>query len=73
MRRHVVTKATRGANDCLSVWLPQRSDFSNQAVNLLLLADDDCVQLLKQVFGKAGLDFQIGQALVAAGRKLSHL
>ena len=64
MRWQVVAQATRGANGFVSVWLPERGDLSNQAVNLLLLADYDCVQLLQQVFGKAGLDFQIGQALI---------
>lgn len=64
MRWQVVAHATGGTNVFISVWLPERSDFSNQAVYLLLLADYDCVQLLQQVFGKAGLDFQIGQALI---------
>ena len=50
MRWQVVAQAAHGTNVFVSVWLPERSDLSNQAVNLLLLADYDCVQLLQQVF-----------------------
>ena len=64
MRWQFVAEAARGTNVFVSVWLPERSDLSNQAVDLLLLSNYHCVQLLQQVFGKAGLDFQIGQALI---------
>ena len=53
--------------------LAQLADVANQQVNLLLLADDDLVELLQQVFAKAGLDFQIGQALVNVLRWMHSL
>ncbi len=43
--------------------LPKLGNFQNQQVDLPLLADDDLVELIHHVFGEAGLDLQIGQAL----------
>ena len=37
--------------------------FADQRVDLGLLADDDLVEFVEQVFGKAGFDFEFGQAL----------
>ena len=44
--------------------LPQRSHLAQQQVNLLLLARNDSIQLLNQVFGVSRLDFKISQALI---------
>ena len=44
--------------------LPQFSHLAQQQINLQLLAGNDQVQLLHQVFGVSCLDFKIGQALV---------
>lgn len=39
-------------------------NLAHQQVNVLLLADDDLVELIQQVFGETGLDFQIGESLL---------
>ena len=44
--------------------LAQLAHFAQQEVNVLLLAHDDGVELVQQVFLKTDLDLQIGQALV---------
>jgi hypothetical protein len=44
--------------------LAQPLDFAQQRVDLLLLTDDDLVSLVQQVLIEAGLDFQLGQAVV---------
>lgn len=44
--------------------LAELRDFTDQRVDLLLLANDDLVQLVEQVFIEAGLDLQVGQAMV---------
>ena len=37
--------------------------FADQRVDLRLLANDDLVEFVEQVFGKAGFDLEFGQAL----------
>ena len=44
--------------------LAQVTQLTDQLVNLLLLAHDDEVELIQQIFGEAGLDFKLGKAVV---------
>ena len=64
---------------CLGLWddrteaalagvLTQVREFADQQIHLFLLADDDLVKLVEQVFLEADLDFQFGQAI-----SLAHL
>ena len=67
MRRQIVAKisaacAAPPAGLCGS--LPKLGHFAHQEVNLLLLPHNDLVELIDQVFGKAGLYFQVCQALL---------
>jgi hypothetical protein len=55
MRRHIVTQIALRATAVLGVLLP----------------NDDLIKLLDQVFGKAGFDFQVSQA-VFIGVGLRH-
>ena len=64
MWRHVVAQAARCACPAIRGGLPEFNDCSNQIINLFLLAHDDVVKLLQQVFGVGGFDFQISQALI---------
>ena len=64
MWRHVVAQAARCACPAIRGGLPELNDCSNQIINLFLLAHDDAVKLLQQVFGVGGFDFQISQALI---------
>lgn len=70
MRRQFVAGAAEGAGAGLGQLLSQVGELTCQRVDLLLLANDDLVQLVEQVFAEAGLDFEIGQPLVddLAGR-----
>ena len=61
MRRQFVAQVLRLAHT--GGGLAQVADLAQQAVDLLLLAQDDFIQLINQVFGEAGLDLQIGQPL----------
>ena len=61
---HFFAQVAGHVDCCVRGRLPQVSQLAHQHVDLLLLAHDDLVQLIQQVFGEAGLDFQIGQALV---------
>ena len=63
MRWQVVAQIARHANALAWGGLSKVADLSNQRVDLLLLADDDLVQLIQQVFGEAGFDLKINQAL----------
>ena len=39
------------------------AQFVHQGVNLQLLAIDLCIELVQQIFGETGLDFEINQAV----------
>ncbi len=65
MRRQVVAGPAEYTAANVGNLLPELGDFANQRIDLLLLADDDLVQLVEQVFIEAGLDLQIGQAMVS--------
>ena len=64
MGRHFFAQVARHADFPVSGRLSKVTYLENQNVDLLLLADDDLVQLIQQIFGEAGLDLEIGQALV---------
>lgn len=64
VRRQVVAGAAEHAAAGFGHLLAQPLDFAQQRVDLLLLADDDLIELVEQVFVEAGLDFQLGQAVV---------
>ena len=64
MRRQFVAQVARCAHAAIGAGLAQLAQFADQQVDLLLLAHDDFVELIELVFGEAGLDFQLGQALV---------
>lgn len=63
MRRQVITQAAPSVQCAFWRWLPKLGHLAQQQVNLLLLARNDLVQMLNQVFGVGGLDFKIRQAL----------
>ena len=64
MRRQVVAGPAERAATGFGHLLAQPLDFTQQCVDLLLLADDDLIELVEQVFVEAGLDLQLGQAVV---------
>ena len=63
MRRQFFTQVAHRAGAPVRDLLPELADLASQGVDLLLLAKDDLVQLIQQVFAEAGLDLQLGQAL----------
>ena len=73
MRRQVVTGTAEGQAGGLGHLLPQLGDLAQQHVDLLLLADNDQVQLVEQVFVETGLDFQVCQAVVDGVMKFGRL
>ena len=64
MRRQLVAGPAERAATGFGHLLAQPPDFTQQCVDLLLLADDDLIELVEQVFVEAGLDLQLGQAVV---------
>ncbi len=67
MRRQLIPQIALPWRLRLRGLLAQVQHFADQRVDLRLLADDDVVELVElveQVFGKAGFDFQFGQVLV---------
>jgi len=64
MRRQIISQTARRSDPtlCSRPW-SQISDLANQNIDLLLLADDVLVEFVEQVFGEAGLDLEVGQAL----------
>ena len=65
MRRQVIPQTARGRDPTIHRrLLLQVGNLADQGVDLLLLPDDDAVEFVEQVFGEAGLDFELGQALV---------
>ena len=67
MRRQFVTQIARCRVASLWNLLAQTQQLAGKVVNLLLLAVDDEVELIEQVFGVAGLDLQVVQALLKVG------
>ncbi len=66
MRRQFVPQIAARAQAAIKRRLPQMRDFADQLVDLLLLANNDLVQVIKQIFLETGLDLQIGQSLRVA-------
>lgn len=66
MRRQVVASPAENAAAYVRNALPEFGHFAQQRIDLLLLANDDLIELLQQVFVEAGLDFKFGQAVVSA-------
>ena len=67
MGRQLVAQVARGAAARLWKLLTQAQQFTGEVVNLLLLAIHGQVQLIKQIFGVAGLDLQIIQTVHGGG------
>ena len=66
MRRQLIPQAAKGSRLRLGGSLAQALDLARKAVDLVLLAHDDGVELIEQVFGEAGLDLEVGQSLFGA-------
>jgi hypothetical protein len=64
MRRKVVAQVSRSTQAAIGAGLAQFCDGCDELVNLRLLPDDHFVELVNQIFGIAGFDFQLGQATV---------
>lgn len=64
VRRQVIAQVARRTSAPVIGRLAEFCDFTQQRVDLLLLADDDLVKLLQQVFGKCRLDLQVNEALL---------
>jgi len=68
MRRQFVAQVALHGLAVFGLLPAKLGQLAQQGVNLLLLAKDGLVQLVQQVFGVAGLDFQLGQAGVGVVR-----
>ena len=66
MRRQLIPQAAKSSRLRLGGLLAQAFDLALQAIDLVLLAHDDGVELIEQVFGEAGLDLEFGQSLLSA-------
>ena len=66
MRRQLIPQAAEGSRLRFGGLLAQAFDLAGQLVDLVLLAHDDGVELIEQVFGEAGLDLEVGQSLLGA-------
>jgi len=64
MRWQVVAQIARRSQTAIGAGLAQAGNLVDQQVDLFLLADDDLVELVKQVFCVAGFDLQLGQTVV---------
>jgi hypothetical protein len=64
VRWQLVAQAGEAARATVWRLLAKLADFTNERINLLLLLKDGLVELLHQIFGEAGLDFQVHQAFV---------
>jgi len=64
VRREFVAQVAGCIQPLPSGLLAQVLDLADQHVDVLLLADNDLVQLVQQIFREAGLDFQVREALV---------
>ena len=62
MRRKIVLDTALRTRARLGALVAQMHQLADQGVYLLLLANDDLVEFVEQVFLKADLDFHFGQA-----------
>jgi hypothetical protein len=67
MRRQFVAQIERCCTASFWNLLAQTPQLAGKIVNLLLLAVNDEVELIEQIFGVAGLDLQVVQALLKVG------
>ena len=67
VRRQFIPQATKTAAAAIGRVLTQLAHLADERVDLLLLLKNGLVELLDQVFGKAGLDFKVHQAFVNVG------
>ena len=63
MRRQLIPQIALPRRLGVDGLLAQVQHFADERVDLGLLADDDLVEFVEQVFGKAGFDLEFGQAL----------
>lgn len=63
----LVTQAGEPARSTVWRLLAQLADLADERIDLLLLLKNSLVELLHQVFGEAGLDFEVHQAFVNVG------
>ena len=64
MGRQFVARIARRAQAGLGRLLLQLPHLAHQELYLRLLAMDELVQVIDQVFGEAGLDLEIGEAAI---------
>lgn len=64
VRWQFVCRLTRRCGACIWRMLAQLAHVALQEGNFLLLAHDDLVELVQQIFVEAGLDFQISESLL---------
>lgn len=63
MRRQLIPQIALTRRLRVRRLLAQVQHFADERVDLGLLADNDLVEFVEQVFGKAGFDLEFGQAL----------
>lgn len=64
MWRQVLQRLGRGTGRGVHQCATQLAKFAQQGVDLLLLAHNDLIQLVEQIFLETRFDFQIDQALL---------
>src|SRR3569832_2610409 len=67
VRRGLVARRARLVGPAVLQPFVQQAQLLLQGVDLVLLADNDLVQCLEQVFGKSELGFEFGEARVTHG------
>jgi hypothetical protein len=67
MGRQFITQAAKATRAAVRRLLTQLAYLADERIDLLLLLKDGLVELLYQVFGEAGFDFKLHQALVYVG------
>ena len=63
MRRQLIPQIALPRRLGVDGLLAQVQHFADERIDLGLLADDDLVEFVEQVFGEAGFDLEFGQAL----------
>jgi len=68
MRRNFITQVAHlGAATRFGQTISHLAQLLDQRVNLLLLSVNLRIELVEQIFGEAGLDFQVDQAVFNRG------
>jgi len=70
VRRQLIAQIAHAMRCIRICWrlLTQLGYLANQLVYLLLLQKNRLIELIQQIIGKAGLDFELGQAPFGIGR-----